>query len=133
MLASLGVVGHVPVQAAERISEEGHHPAVPDAPLGAGWVPRHGGVQEGGQVYDGGELLGGEQLGEEVAAELLQQLVHAPEGEQQGLGGGGRGAQQPGGLPPVQSHQQQVRSHTRQTPGQQCNIESLKKKRIKDI
>ena len=133
MLASLGVVGHVPVQAAERISEEGHHPAVPDAPLGAGWVPRHGGVQEGGQVYDGGELLGGEQLGEEVAAELLQQLVHAPEGEEQGLGGGGRGAQQPGRLPPVQPHQQQVRSHTRQTPGQQRNIESLKKKIIKDI
>ena len=73
-LASLGVVGHVPVQAAERISEEGHHPAVPDAPLGAGWVPRHGGVQEGGQVYDGGERGPGEQLGEEVAAELLQQL-----------------------------------------------------------
>ena len=34
--ASLGVVGHILVKAAERISEEGHDPAVPETPVGAG-------------------------------------------------------------------------------------------------
>ena len=123
--ASLGVVGHVSIQAAERISEEGHDPAVPETPLCAGGVPRHRGVEDGGQVYDLCQRGGGEDLGEEVAAELLQQLVHAAEGEQQGLGGGGRGAQQPARLPPVQPHQQQVRPHTRHTPAQQIDIKSL--------
>ena len=52
ILSQLGVVGHVSVQAGERLLEEGQDPAVPETPVGAGGVPRHRGVEDGGQVYD---------------------------------------------------------------------------------